>query len=564
MAALYSVEQLAGSTEDGPVLTVKGFSFTYDGAASPAVAQADFTLVGGQISLLIGRSGSGKTTLLRSLKPPLAPHGKRFGEISFFGRDMAALSSVEGVADIGYLFQNPDSQILMETVYEELAFGLENLGLSQEEIRMVIGDTASFCGIDHLLDARTDKLSGGERQLVNLCALLCFRPKLLLLDEPFAQLDPENVRRILAVLRRLTVETGVAVLLSEQRLEEVWSLAEQVIYLEEGHTAFVGGVRDFLSFSREQAESFGLPGVSRLFARSGKDLYHLPLSFAEGQSLFAAWGGEAAICRQQLHAPEQESCLPQSVFSGKDISFAYPQKGNIVLKQISLAVHRGERLVICGSNGAGKTTLLTTMAGILKPLQGNWQVRDKNMGIGYLSQVVQNHFRYDTPHEEFYAIEKGYRENQAFWEIIQRLGVDRLLRQDIYTLSVGQQQRVALVMTLARSAALYLLDEPTRGLDEKVKQALGEILQGKVDSGVVFATHDLEFAADFGNRFAALCCGRLSSPQDGAAFFTGRHWQTTAGAKLFPGLSREYGWYAMAQIPDGWGSENHTQGGNSK
>lgn len=552
MAALYRVESI--DDEKDRVLQVKEFSFTYEGTPSPAIQKADFILKGGQVSLLLGKSGSGKTTLLRNLKPILAPQGEKTGTISFCGKDLKDLTGSKAVGDIGFLFQNPDGQTVMETVYAELAFGLENLGFSEPQIHTVVSDTVSFCGIEYLLERKIADLSGGQRQLVNLCALLCLRPKLLLLDEPFSQLDPENVRRIIEILQRLRRETGVAILLSEQRLEDVWTIADQVIYLEEGQTSFVGDPREFTAYAREKGHIYALPSVSRVFARSGKDLYHLPLSLSEGQALIAAWGENEK--EEEQGAPAlAENSFGKEVFRGEEISFAYANEKKIVLKQISLTLHGGERLVVCGSNGAGKTTLLKTMAGLIRPLQGKWQLAERDAGISYLSQTCQYHFRYDTPHQEFLAIDKDYQAKEDFMDIVKTLGVDSFLAEDIYTLSAGQQQRVALVMTLAKKAAVYILDEPTRGLDEENKRALADILRRKRESGVILATHDLEFAAVVGTSFATLCHGRLGRVRQGGDFFTERYWQTAVGAKLFPGRARTAGWYSQRNIPNHWAEE---------
>lgn len=539
------------------VLTVEDFSFTYAEEKQPALTGIDFTLCSGQVTLLLGKSGSGKTTLLRNLKPVLAPQGEKSGMITFAGRPLAQLSPLEAVADIGFLFQNPDAQMVMETVYGELAFGLENMGLPAEEIQIRIGDTVSFCGIEHLLEKKTAELSGGQKQLVNLCAILCFRPKLLLLDEPLSQLDPESARRVVEILARLRRETSVAILMSEQRLEDIWSLADQVIKIDRGNLSFIGSPRDFIAFGREQQDDFGLPLVSKIFAKSGKELYHLPLTVQEGQSLLSVWGwDDKEIMPAQSIAEQKDLAAAQPgslLLRGREVSFAYPEEKKVLLKQISLALHQGERLVVCGSNGAGKTTLLGTMAGLIKPLQGKWQLAEKGAGISYLSQASQYHFRYDTPHQEFLAIDKNYQEKEDFLAIVKRLGIDSFLEKDLYTLSVGQQQRVALAMTLARSAAVYLLDEPTRGLDEEIKEALIALLREKSHSGVILATHDLEFAAAVGTGFTTFCHGRLTGVQSGADFFTSRYWQTTVGARLFGDWAKKLGWYNADNIPENWG-----------
>lgn len=542
---------------DLPLLAVEDFSFAY-AQQPPVITQAEFSLYPGQISLLLGRSGSGKTTLLKNLKPILAPRGQAKGQILFGGKPLASLSPEEGVCAIGFVFQDPNAQLVMDTVYEELAFGLENLGLEWDAIKERIADTVSFCGIEHLLAAKTADLSGGQKQLVNLCAVLCFRPQVLLLDEPFSQLDPESARRVLEILQRTARETGAALLLSEQRLDRLWHCVDQVIYLEQGKTAFTGSARDFAAFGLETGKLFGLPPVSKIFAQSGREFYALPLSLGEGRSLLAAWqllpGDKQREGSASALVPTKGDSWGENpvVFFGKEVSFGYAQSKKIIFKQLSLSLRQGQRLILCGGNGAGKTTLLHTMAGILKPLQGKWQVLGQGGGVGFLSQTPQHHFGYDTPHQEFLHIDKNYQENREFMAIIRKLGLTPLLEEELYTLSYGQQQRVALAMALAPARDIYLLDEPTKGLDEENKQALGEILQQKTASAVLMATHDLEFAAAFGNSFTTLCDGSLTGIKPKEQFFGERYWQTTDAAKLFAGIKGAEGWHSLAEIPKNW------------
>lgn len=531
-----------------PMIEAKAFSFTYPGAADATLQQVSFTLQPGQISLLLGPSGSGKTTLLRQLKPVIAPKGDKGGCLFYAGREIDTLFPLEVVSQIGFVFQQPEAQLVMETVYEELAFGLENLALPAEEIQEIIADTVNFCGIEHLLDQKTASLSGGQKQLVNLCAVLCLRPQVLLLDEPFSQLDPESVLRMLQLLQRLRTEMGVTILISEQRLEQLWSWVDQVLFLTQGKIAFIGSPRDFVAYQQQQTCPFALPAISQIFAKSGEALYALPLSLAEGRSLLSAW---------QI-PPQTESCSAEKLgewadkpwlLKGKDVSFAYANSPKIVLQHISLTLHAGERLVLCGSNGAGKTTLLHTIAGVVKPRQGKWQKKEKDTTIAFLAQQAQHHFLYDTPHDEFAARNPRYQQDAAFMEILEKLEILPFLHRDIYTLSVGQQQRVALAMVLGVPADVYVLDEPTKGLDDRNKQALGEILQQKTASAVMMASHDLEFAAAFGNGFTTLCHGKLTPVQPPQVFFHWRYWQTTVTAKLFAGFAP---WYSADQVPENW------------
>ena len=215
-------------------VTVKNLNFTYPGARGPALRQVDFSLSEGQFAVLCGPSGCGKSTLLRHIKPALQPVGTRSGEIFIGDRPLSALSAREGCARIGFVGQSPENQLVTDKVWHELAFGLESLGMETPAIRSRVAETAGFFGMQGWFEKDVHRLSGGQKQLLNLASVMVMEPQVLLLDEPVSQLDPIAAGEFLAAVARLNREMGVTVLMTEHRLEEVWPYIGQLLVMEKG------------------------------------------------------------------------------------------------------------------------------------------------------------------------------------------------------------------------------------------------------------------------------------------------------------------------------------------
>ena len=211
-------------------LDVTGLTFTYPGCEEPALLDVRFSVASGDFVVVCGRSGSGKSTLLRHMKASLAPHGERTGGVAFFGTPIEEVDERRQAAEIGFVLQDPDSQFVCDTVAHELAFGLENLGVPGPQIRLRVAEMASFFGIQDWFDEEASSLSGGQKQLVNLAAVMVLQPRLIVLDEPTAQLDPMAATEFFDTLRRINRELGTTVVLSEQRLEEALPWADRTAH----------------------------------------------------------------------------------------------------------------------------------------------------------------------------------------------------------------------------------------------------------------------------------------------------------------------------------------------
>lgn len=516
------------------LLQVKDLNFTYaDGHR--ALTDVSFALPRGSFTLLCGASGSGKSTLLRLLKTPIAPTGQMRGEIAFEGKSYP-LSERESAVRIGFVGQDPDAQIVTDRVWQELAFGLENLGLESAAIRRRVGEMASYFGMESWYHRETDTLSGGQKQLLNLAAVLVTRPSLLLLDEPTAQLDPIAATQFLTTLRQLNRDMGITVLMTEHRLEETMPSADGVIVLDDGKIAFAGEPRAACVFLRRHSLSAALPAAARIWNGLKGD-GECPLTVQEGQGFLAS--------RPKPVAPPAETvpALADSTLRCRDAWFRYEKNGTDILRGLSLTLGKGEVYSLLGGNGAGKTTLLYCLAGMERLYKGNIRAVGR---VAFLPQDPRQLFACETVREELTEMAKDW---QAAAEAE---GIAHLLDRHPYDLSGGEQQRVALAKLLLTKPDILLLDEPTKGLDAACKQALIVRLRELAAAGVAVltVTHDADFAAEVSDRCGLLFDGEMVSEDTPRRFFGDNCFYTTAACRI--SRERIADTVTCAQVIDAW------------
>lgn len=533
------------------VLDVKALSFAYPNGKNILHA-IDLTIAEGEFILLCGPSGCGKTTLLRCMKAQIAPVGTRKGSVS----DLPA-------KEIGYVFQNPENQIVTDTVRHELAFGLENMGLQTETIRRRVAETALFFGIDEWIDASVYEISGGQKQLLNLASVIAMRPKLLLLDEPVSQLDPLARKNFLDVLLRVNRELGIAVVLSEHHLEEMLPLADRVLFMEAGAFHYEGDAQGYVRYmKRRRAEQkkklygleSGIPAAAEIacfWEQDGKEakVEKLPLTVREGRQYLGKKkeeGKEIGQWDQQIEKLKERYRKKESVKergtkgSRKNVCllidhiwFQYQKQTPFVLKGLELRIERGEFHVILGGNGSGKTTLLSILGKRLYANRGKIRLGEdrKLPRIALLPQNPKAMFSRDTVEEELQ--EAGCTE-----ELVEALGLLQLLSQHPYDLSGGEQQRLGLAMVLAKEPDLLLLDEPTKGLDGVAKKRIGDDLETYVRQGhtVLCVTHDVDFAAAYADVCSLLFEGEILSTESAQTFFEDNAFYTTDADRILRGI----------------------------
>lgn len=501
---------------------------------------------------MMGPSGGGKTTLLRQLKRELTPVGTGSGVIRYAGLPLTELPDERAAGEIGMVFQNPEAQIVMDTVWHELAFGMENLGLSPQVMRSRLAEMAGLFGLEPLLYKPVHELSGGQKQLLNLASVLLLQPKLLLLDEPTSQLDPVAAREFIQTLHRLNEEMSVTIIISEHRLEEVLPLADRVLLMEGGMLRAACPPRELVAKAAEgpfAAVQSYLPTAARLYLAlpaQGKAealTESVPLTVREGKcwlhNLASAAaggppGGNSAAASGSITAALPHKADSAPLLSAREVTFRYEKEGREVLRKLSLALHRGELLAILGGNGAGKSTLLHVLSGLVKPQRGKVELA-RGMTAGFLAQNPLLYFSYDTALEELQHMAAFARlaTDEATSEIArlaEAFELQQVLQSHPHDLSGGQQQKLALAMVMLLKPAVLLLDEPTKGLDPDAKVRFAGLLRQLLEQGMSIAvvTHDVEFAARYASRCALLFDGSITAEGTPADFFSSNYFYTTA------------------------------------
>lgn len=524
------------------ILELSQLSFRYPNQPRAALKNISLSIRAGEIVYVCGPTGSGKSTLLRCLKREIRPAGEMAGKILYTGRDLDTYSSLELIRDIGMVFQDPEEQTVMDTVMGEMAFGLENMGLATGQIRQRLSETAGYLGLEGILPKSLKQLSGGEKQKVNLGAVLAMRPKLLLLDEPLAQLDPVAQMELIDIIQRINRDFGITIIIAEHNRDELMAMADQMLILNEGRPVRLGKLRQLADEADPDDLEF-MPVPVRLFAPislSPPDV--LPLTVREARSLLAEYPGfkPKNPVRFRLENPSR-----QPVLEADNVLFAYRgDPGRIVLKHLDFQVHAGDFVGIAGGNGAGKSTLLKILCGLLEPLDGRVRVGGRSRGAGrrdlssqifYIPQNPLTYFTHDRVGAEIDdAARLGGVDPQAH-PVLEELQLHSLLEMHPYDLSGGERQKVLFACAVLRGAQILLLDEATKGLDAQRKKQLGDMLTDLVRTGktVVLAGHDLEFMARYAQKCTLLFDGQLSNVQPVRDFFRDNYFYATVAGSIF-------------------------------
>ncbi|MBQ0079505.1 MAG: ATP-binding cassette domain-containing protein [Eubacterium sp.] len=512
---------------------IENLTFTYPHRNVPAIRCLDLAINEGEMVVVCGLSGSGKSTLLRSLKPVLAPFGQKEGRIIFGGRPIEELDQRDQAQLIGYVMQNPDNQIVTDKVWHELAFGLESLGMDTETIRLRVSEMASFFGIQKWFHMDVNNLSGGQKQILNLAAVMVMQPKVLILDEPTAQLDPIAASDFLETVHKINRELGTTVIISEHRLEEVLPMVDRAIVLHEGEMIADASPRELgLTLARDNHPMFmAMPTPLQSYSILAKDGVGsdltCPLDVREGRQWLSSILADTDVTYTKL-ADTQFENSNDDVIRMSDVWFRYDKNGEDIIRDLNLTVKAGEFLAIVGGNGTGKTTALSLIAGIRKPVRGKVKVSGK---AAALPQNPQSIFVAKTLREDLAEMGRGADEVN---EICKLLELTELVDSHPYDLSGGEQQRAALAKVLLAEPDIILLDEPTKGIDNSFKEKLAEILKTLQANGktIVMVSHDVEFCGRYADRCAMFFDGKIITSGTPRRFFSGNSFYTTAGNRM--------------------------------
>jgi energy-coupling factor transport system ATP-binding protein len=511
-------------------IKIENLNYSYPDIASPSLKNINIEIPQGQFVLIVGNSGSGKSTLIRSIAG-LVPNfygGTYQGNVYFDDQEIRKLNRREMIQKVGMVFQDPESQMVMTNVEQELAFGLENLELSNELMKRRIMEVTSALSLNEYRDHFIPELSGGQKQKIALASVLSMQPDILLLDEPTSQLDPIAGEEILTMVRRLNEENGITIVLTEQKLERCFHFADRIIIMDQGEIIKDScDVSSIANWIVENNMSF-IPPVSKVFANIG--FQNVPVTVKQGRDMIR----KHVIEKTDFKSRAIKSTLDQSAYEkeiksheikenrpnsrGSDqylldvnkLWFTYPN-GKEILKNVHLQIKEGSFSVIMGENGGGKTTLLKNINGLLRPSRGHVKLSGRDIkglkveeiaiSVGYLSQNPNDYLFLPTVREEIEFTMKNLSlfDEGIIDEILTKLQIDQFKDMNPRDLSTGERQRVALASVLVTKPKLLLLDEPTRGLDYQLKEALGEILLSLVKEGttILMIAHDVEFAAEY-------------------------------------------------------------------
>ena len=491
-------------------LVVDDLSFRYRDRQGAAIDNISFEVKPGEILLIAGASGCGKTTLVRCINGliPRSYKGDVSGKILVFGEEVKDWKLSQISQKIGTVLQDPERQILGTKVVNEVAFGLENLGMPREEIYQRVDEALNFLKITHLRNRETFNLSGGEKQKVALAGVLAMRPSILLLDEPLASLDPASAQDTLDAVRTLA-DQGLSVLMVEHRVEDVLRIhPERVMFMSEGQVRYLGDVAGLSKVVNYREVK--LPAQD-IIDRAKHDPAPLMLSPLPGAG----------------KGPDGEALV-----KFKDVAFGYEAERE-VLHGINLEINRGDVIAVLGPNGAGKTTFVKHAIGLLKPKSGSVLVNGRDTReasvaeiasmLGYVFQSPSHMLFAPTVREElaFGPTNMKHPKDQIEQEVKEALKIVNLSEKENdppLALSFGQQKRVSIAAILAMQSKILVMDEPTAGQDyQNYMNFMDSILKMPVFEAIIFITHDVDLAVIYANRVLMVNDGQLvadGKPQD--------------------------------------------------
>ena len=521
---------------------IQDLSFSYPTSKGrESLHRVSLSIEKGEYVVLCGKSGSGKTTLLRQLKSVLAPHGKKSGEILFNGMPIEKVSQRDQSAKIGYVMQNPDDQIVTDKVWHELAFGLESLGCDQKTMRARVAEMACYFGIQDWFHRDVANLSGGQKQLLNLASIMAMQPEVLILDEPTSQLDPIAASDFLNTVRKINMELGTTVIITEHRLEDIFPNADRAIVMDGGKVIADDTPRNIGKFLYEQENDMfaAMPTPVRVFyGAAGRG--ECPLTVREGRNWLSRTHGTPKVNTLPVHPLAEE--IDDPALSLKELWFRYEKDSPDVLRGVSAEVPKGSLYAIVGGNGAGKSTTLKAICGICRPYRGKVKVFGKPVEkyksaelfggcLAMLPQDPKSLFVKKTVRED---LSEMTRDEKKIAEAAAVCEIKPLLNSHPYDLSGGEQQRAALAKVLLTSPKLLLLDEPTKGIDSFFKEKLADILCKLKDQGitVVMVSHDVEFCARYADMVSMFFDGQILTTDTPRRFFGNNSFYTTAANRM--------------------------------
>lgn len=534
------------------IFKVENLSFKYPRSASFALKDVNLSVKSGEFLVICGKSGCGKTTLLRLLKKQLSPFGEKDGKIFYISRPIEDVDDRESAEKIGFVLQNIETQAVTDKVWHELAFGLESLGEKEEIIRNRVAETASFFGIQNYFRKSVNSLSGGQKQILNLASVMVMRPDVLILDEPTSQLDPISAEEFLKTLKKINLELGTTVILSEHRLETAIPLCDRVAVMESGKIIEEGNASKVCKKLKASGNDMykAFPSTMRIYSEVDGTGEKFPESVKEARMWLEDYAENNTLHPDFIPCDEEEKNDgkdEETAVEMKDVHFRYEKNDRDITDGLCMSVKKGELFAILGGNGAGKTTALSLVCALNKPYRGKIKIFGKNIEkienlydiVCALPQNPQNLFLKNTVFSDLMSALDGIKEEREkkearVFEALRLCRIEDKKDSHPYDLSGGEMQRAALAKVLLRNPKILLLDEPTKGLDAHFKECFSQILKNLCEKGtcVIMVSHDVEFCAKYADRCAMFFDGRLVSTSSTREFFKNNLFYTTLAVRM--------------------------------
>ncbi|WP_455682718.1 ABC transporter ATP-binding protein [Thomasclavelia sp.] len=487
---------------------IENFSFTYPEEGT-VIKNISFGVNEGDFVVISGKSGCGKTTLLKHLKPSLKPKGEVDGLVILN-------EEIENDdTKIGFVFQDPNDQIVMDKVWHEIAFGLENIAIPLKQMKRRVGEIVNYFNLQNIINKDAQSLSGGEKQLVNLASVMVMNPKVILLDEATAQLDPVNREEFIKILKQINDDFNVTIVFVEHQLEGLLNVANRLIVMDEGKIVIDNDIKSAVSeMLAKEIFVESLPNYVRISSLTDE----LCLSVKEAR--------KALFDFDDFDIKDIEDVDTGILMEIRDLNFGHD---DVVLKNLDLDIKQNEILSIVGANGSGKSTFLRCIADLVK-FQGKITKVGYVDKIGYLPQDPTTLFLSDKVIDDLLAVDESMKSVELQ---LNNLGISDLKEKHPFDLSGGQKQLVALAKVLLTKPQLLLLDEPTKGIDAFSKEHLAALIRGlSKHMTIVVASHDLEFVAKISDRVAMIFNGQMESVDTMRQFFSNNIFYTTTINKI--------------------------------
>ena len=513
---------------------IQNLTFAYPEQEKAVLKNVSMELRQGDFVVLAGPSGCGKSTMLRQMKTVLAPHGKKEGEILYNGIPLEQVDNRTQAAKIGYVLQDPDSQIVTDKVWHELAFGLESLGVDNTTIRGRVAEMASFFGIQNWFHMEVTQLSGGQKQLLNLASIMVLQPDILILDEPTSQLDPIAATDFLQTLSRINRELGTTILICEHRLEDVLPMANRLLILDKGELIADSSPEGTFAILRDRNHSMlrSMPTPMQVWSNL-KWNTPCPLTVSDGRGQLTDWASEHTLIQTPERPAKKVEETPCILLD--EVWFRYEKDTPDILKSVTMQAYPGELLCILGGNGTGKSTMLSVLSGVRKPYRGKMVCKAKK--VAALPQNPQMLLVKKNVREELLSVFPGKKLPEVadkIGEMVSLCRLEGLLDRHPFDLSGGEQQRAALAKVLLQNPEVLLLDEPTKGVDNDFKLTFAQILKELTQRGVciIMVSHDVEFCAQYADRCGLFFDGGIVTMDAPQPFFAGKSFYTTAANRM--------------------------------